>query len=131
MPNLQNTAFIGGYYLHGWHGRLPNLQYLNDTYARIGQTGSGSQSVGRRGETTNISAWAGAASRVEAIALADGLEAMQSQTAVVGDDFGRVFQRVRIEKISASIHAGYGPTLPSGVQMLFRIDVTATMEVLP
>lgn len=131
MANLQNTAYIGNYFLHGWHGRLPNLQYINDTYVRIGQTGSGSQAVGRRGEPTNINAWAGAASRVDAIILADGLEALQAQTVSVGDDFGRVFARVRVEKISTSIHAGYGTTLPSGVQMLFRIDVQTTLEVLP
>lgn len=131
MANLTNIAFIGTTFLHGWHGRLSNLQNIVDDYARIGQIGSGAQIVGRRSAKCQVTPWAGAASRVEAIALADAFDSYQGTTVRVGDDLGRVFQRVRVESISTMIKAGYGGSLPTGVQMLYKIEVTAVLEVLP
>jgi len=131
MSNLTNVCFIGAVSLQGWSGRLANLQSLVDDYARIGQTGSGAQIVGLRGRRCAISAWGGASSKAEAIGRADSLEAMQGLVVRVGDDLGRIFSRVRIYQIAASIKAGYGPRLPGGSQMIYRIDVQASMEVLP
>lgn len=131
MPNLTNICKIGNYFLHGWHGRLPDLQRQVDDYARIGAYGSGSQIVGYRARKASIAAWGGAPSKAEAVALAKALEDMQGTVVRVTDDFARLFEKVRIQEISATVRAGYGPTLPGGSQMLYCVDVSAVMEVLP
>jgi len=131
MANLTNVAIIGTVYLHGWHGRLGYLQYTVDDYARIGQTGSGSQLTGRRSRKSQINAWLGAGTRVDAIGLADTLEGYKGSVLAVSDDMGRNFARVRVYEITATIRAGRGGTIPGGAQMLFRIDVDCVLEALP
>ena len=131
MPNLTNIATVGVIPVHGFHGRLASPQRILDDYARIGATGSGSQQVGTRGRMCSIEVWAGSNSELEAEKMADALEALQGTVVRVGDDFGRVFERVRIKTSEATIKAGRGTTLPNGAQMTHLIRATMTVEVLP
>lgn len=131
MAGVPNWGYIDNVLLQGWHGRLSVMQYNIDDYARIGQVGSGSQAVGFRGRKCSISAWAGRTSRIEAISAADYLEGLQGYVVAIGDDFGRVFQRCRIYNMTASIKCGRGSLLSSGGVMNYRIEVDATIEVLP
>ena len=131
MANLKNIASLGAVMLHGFHGRLASPQSIVDDYARIGATGSGSQIVGIRGRMCSIEVWAGAPSETEAEKLADEIEALQGRVLRVMDDFGRVFERVRIKTIEANIKAGRGTLLPTGVAMTHLVRATASVEVLP
>lgn len=131
MANLTNVAFLGTIPLQGLRGQLSDPQSIVDDYARIGATGSGSQIIGERGRYCPIEGWAGKSSEVEAERAFEDIEALQGQVVRVQDDFGRVFERVRIKQITASMKCGRGPTLPGGVQMTHLIQFSATVEVLP
>lgn len=131
MPNLTNVAFFDIVNFQGFHGRLSQPQNIVDDFARIGATGSSSQNIGVRSRKESIDAWAGASSETEAEKIADDAEDLQGLVVEAQDDFGRKFPRVRIYSISATIRAGRGPLLPTGVQMTHKIDIRAVVEVLP
>lgn len=131
MPNLPSTAKISDTIINGWSGHMPSVQRQIDVYARIGQAGSGYQVTGTRADDARISGWIGAATSVQAFDTARTLEGYQGQVASVIDDFGKFYPRVRVDKMSTSIRAGYGPALTSGTQMLYLVSFDCTLEVLP
>jgi len=131
MANLPNVGKVGDTTFHGWSGRLSKPQRKVDVYYRIGQTGSGAQSTGKRGKVAVINVWTCKATKLDAEAFADALDQLSGTIQRVTDGFDQTFERVRITDVSSTKKCGKGPDIAGGVASTYLVRTTFEMEVLP
>lgn len=116
--------------LHGWSGWLHGLKDEPETFARLGETGSGAQILRTRGPESPVQAMRICASLADALTAAEQAEAWQAQVLRVVDPFGRSFLRVRFNEVSVSVRGcrGNGPDATSAAA---RVMLDLRLEVLP
>lgn len=124
LPTTAGTATLDGILIHGWIGWVPEAQDVVDAFARIGQTGSGAQSVGSRARLTSCTGWIGCATLAAAKAMATSIEALQGPGPLsFADPWGRSLF-VRVESASAR------PIRCAGASP-FRVEIELRVEALP
>lgn len=118
--------------LHGCTGGwLPALQAQGDEFQRVGQSGSGTQTVGYRARKVSPSGWYGSPSLFDATGFTSAFESLENEVCQVLDDYGRSIPRVRLTEIHVNPRPTRGPTLGGGGVVLFRCECSWTAEVLP
>jgi hypothetical protein len=131
MPALAISGRIDGTWLcHGWSGWLRSPQDEVETFARLGETGSGAQGLRTRAAESTIEVVQIAGSAQEALRAAEEAEAWQGKVLAVKDQHGRNFPRVRFHAVEVTVRGcrGNGPT---GNRAAARVIVHARAEVLP
>ncbi len=116
--------------VHGWKGWLPAIQDQLDIYQRTGQSGRGMQIVGESSEETEIIVEVIYDSVANLKAAVEVVEQWKGRTVVVTDGWGRLFPRVRLNRIKAMPTACKGPG-PSGTNAAGKVVFTFLMEVMP
>ncbi len=124
---------LGSLEFHGWTGWVPTVSNLGESFARIGQPGSGSQITGTRGAVQNCSAWIACASKQAALDAAAAVEALAWLTVKMVSQWGTADNRarVRISSASCKISQGKGTLIAAGAPMVYLVECQISLEVLP
>ncbi len=129
--SLPQRTKLGTVVFHGWNGWAPSVDNLGESFARIGQAGSGSQITGTRGAQKACSAWIGCTSKMDALAAAAAVEALVWTTVKMVDQWGATEPRVRISSASCEVSMGAGTKVTASAPMLYLVQCQITIEVLP
>lgn len=129
--SLEISASINStWFIHGWEGWLHGLKSEVETFARLGETGSGAQILRTRAPESQITVTQICSSLREALEAAEVAEGWQGQVLQVMDPWDRVFLRVRFHEVTPTVKACKG-TGPSGSPAAAKVVLALRLEVLP
>lgn len=125
-----SATINGSFPLHGWDGWLHGLKSEVETFARLGETGSGAQILRTRAPESSITATRVCSSLREARDAAETAEDWQGQVLMVTDPWGRAFLRVRFHEVTPVVKACSG-TGPDNQRAAAKVVLTLRLEALP
>lgn len=116
--------------LHGWLGWVPSLQSIPDKYRRIGEAGSGSESIGTESPTTACTCYRLEINKENALATVAAVEALTDEVVKILDDWGRILPRCRIWRAQAVPIRTSGPLVTGAARASHRVQISLDVERL-